>query len=196
MKNLILASTSVYRKRLLEKLEIPFVSHSPEVDEELLKIEFAGRTPADLALFLAQSKAQSLSKKFPNCWILGGDQVLCQDGKILGKPGTPEANEEQLRALSGKSHELITALAICKGERVLSHVDLTKIKVRTLTDRQIKNYVSLDQAWDCAGGYKIESRGLALVESLQTGDPSAIEGLPIIALVQMLKELNYEVFSE
>src|SRR5262249_43634713 len=133
--------------------------------------------------FLALKKAESLQEKYPNDWIVGCDQAAAVGKHLLGKPGTAEKAEKQLKALSGRWHSLVTSMAFVKvGEIPTVTTDITKIRLRELSTEDIKSYVALDNPVDCAGSYKIEKSGICLVETLKTKDPSAIEGLSVMAL--------------
>ncbi len=181
--NLILASTSIYRQKLLAKLGIPFVALKPICDEEHFKQIISD--PLSLALTLSQEKARSL--KDSHSVVIGGDQLISFQGDVLGKPLTREKNIEQLLSLSGKTHTLITAVTVLNPERELTFVDETQITFKTLTKEDVTTYVDFDNPMDCAGGYKFESRGITLVDQLKCKDPSAIEGLPLIELSKVLK---------
>lgn len=189
---LLLASTSIYRRDLLQKLGIPFVTAAPLIDEE--KEKDPRLAPRALAEHLAELKTRSLAN--PKHLVLGGDQLVSFEGKILGKPGTKKRAVEMLMAMSGKTHELITAICLLKHDgTLLKHVDHTIIRFKTLTPAQIERCVDRDNPVDCAGSYKMESFGIALVEELQTQDFTAIQGLPLIALSRMLKECGIEVLT-
>lgn len=199
LPELILASTSRYRVELLERLGLPFRSRSPECDEEALKATFsppsAPLLPRELATRLALAKAESLRASEPNAVILGGDQIALLDGgTILSKPGSAERACEQLEKLAGRSHELITAVAIVTPDgRALEHADITRLTMRKLTREAIERYVEADRPLDCAGSYAIERRGIVLFERLECADPTAITGLPLMAVTAMLASLGYAI---
>lgn len=180
---LILASTSPYRRELLQRLAIPFETAKPLIDEE--KEKDPRLSPLQLAEHLALLKAKSLLAA--DAVVLGGDQLVSFEGRILGKPGTAENAFQQLRSMSGKTHELVTAICLVRGTEMQKHTDLTRIRFKTLSDEQIRRVVALDNPLDCAGAYKIEAHGIALVENIETTDFTAIQGLPLIALSRMLK---------
>ena len=191
--DLILASTSPYRRELLERLGIPFRCVAPLVDEEKLKADMAGATPQELAEALASLKAFSVAQVEPDAVVIGGDQLVFFEGSILGKPGTVERAIEQLRAMSGRSHELITAVqVICSGQ-FFPHTDVTTLRLRRLTLDEIRRYVGADRPLDCAGSYKLESRGIALFERIDSDDHSAIVGLPLIGLTTILRSLGFMI---
>lgn len=189
---LVLASTSRHRAALLERLGLPFTAVAPACDEEALK---DARLPIDhLALKLAQAKARSLAELHPGAFVIGGDQIAELDGQALGKPHTREAAIEQLRRLEGRSHRLWTALVLRAPDGdEQAHIDLHTITLRHLREDEVARYVDADQPLDCAGSYKIESRGIALVERLDGADFTAITGLPLIALTTMLRARGFSV---
>ena len=163
----------------------------PICDESLSK---AGEPdPIRLAERLAHAKAASLIDASPGATIIGGDQVVSLEGQVLGKPLTAERAIEQLLSLAGQTHELITALAVIKGDRVFRHTDVTRMHMRRLSRAEIERYVANERPLDCAGSYKIESQGIALFERIESEDQTAITGLPLIALVSILTELGLEI---
>jgi septum formation protein len=184
---LILASSSIYRQKLLARLNIPFSVEPSKVDEDQYKAD----SPSKLSEALAIAKAEAVALKFPQDLIIGSDQLAECEGVILGKPHTKIKHEEQLRFLSGKTHSLHTAVCLIGPKIKKSWVHETKISFRKLTDTEIKNYVNLEEALDCSGGYKIESFGISLMSKIETTDPTAIEGLPLLRLHEELK--NYSL---
>ena len=188
---LVLASTSVYRRALLERLGVPFRWRAPLCDEESLKSERSD--PRTLAETLAHAKAASLVEAEVDAAIIGCDQVVSFQGQVFGKPGSIARAVEQLTAMAGQTHELITALVVIHGERVFRHTDVTSLRMRRLSREAIERYVAADQPLDCAGAYKLESRGIALFEKIESDDHTAVTGLPLIALVTILRELGYEI---
>jgi len=190
--DIILASTSPYRAELLKRAGIPFRAHRPLIDEESLKTP--SLTARELCRHLARAKAESLSEAFPSSIIVGCDQLVHFNGAVLGKPGSRERAIDQLLALQGKQHELLTALCVL-GVRSspIEHLDITRIQLRKLDRESITNYVDFDQPFVCAGSYKIESGGIRLIENLDCADFTAIVGLPIIALVSALRQLGIKV---
>lgn len=179
---LILASTSIYRQRLLERAGLTFQAHAPLVHEDSLKSS-APKDAQGLTSYLAQKKAESLLDRFPKQWIIGCDQVAALDEQILGKPGSRDRAIAQLESMSGRWHQLVTSVAIVKeGEKPTVLTDVTKILMKDLGRADLEAYVDKDHPLDCAGSYKFEKAGIGLIEKLQTADPTAIEGLPMIAL--------------
>lgn len=191
--NLILASTSPYRRALLERLGLPFGCLRPAVDEEALKASLGSIEPPRLATRLAEAKATSLAASHPSATLIGSDQLVAFEGRVLGKPGDAARAEAQLAELRGSTHELITALAVWKAGRLWTHLDIARMRMRALTSNEIARYVAADNPIDCAGAYKLESRGIALFELIDARDHSAITGLPLIALTSILRDLGYPV---
>jgi septum formation protein len=191
MTPLVLASTSPYRKELLEKLGLPFQAQAPNCDEEAYKARL--RDPVELATTLARLKAESLATS-ENC-VIGGDQVAALGNEILGKPGSFEKACEQLAKMQGRAHRLITALHVIHKGAHHPILDITEIHMRALDRQQIESYVRRDQPFDCAGSYKIEKSGLVLVQQLKTEDFSSIQGVPLIALTNLLAKLGYRILS-
>lgn len=188
---LILASTSVYRRALLERLGVPFRWRAPLCDEEALKSEEVD--PRTLAETLAHAKAASLAVSERAATVIGCDQLVSFQGQVFGKPGSVDAAVDQLRAMAGQSHELVTSLAVIQGEQFFRHTDVTRLWMRRLSQAAIERYVAADQPLDCAGSYKLESRGILLFEKIESDDHTAITGLPLMALVTILRELGYEI---
>jgi septum formation protein len=179
---LILASTSPYRRELLSRLRIPFDTEPPHVDET----PQPGETPAALALRLSVEKARAVSTRHPGAIVIGSDQVATMDGTAIGKPGGFERAQQQLRALSGQEVEFHSALAVTDGLRVV-HADIvTRCRFRTLSASAIDAYLRAETPYDTAGSAKAESLGIALMENMQSDDPTAIIGLPLITLTGML----------
>ena len=181
---LILASGSKYRAELLSRLHLPFVGMAPELDESTL----AGETGRQLAQRLAFAKAQTLSERFPERWVIGSDQAAECDGRILGKPGTRERAIEQLGFLSGKSVEFLTAVALVSGSKHFTALDITTVQFRTLTNVEIEHYVEIEPAFDCTGSFKCEGYGISLFESIRSDDPTGLIGLPLIAVRRLLAQ--------
>lgn len=189
--NLVLASTSRYRRELLERLNLPFRALAPQVDEDQFKND--GLEPSTIASLLAVAKAESLITLAPEAAIIGSDQVVDFNGELLGKPGTVRDAMDQLSRLSGRQHRLITAVAVWHDHRTRLHIDVTTLQMRSLTSSAIERYVAADLPVDCAGSYKIESLGISLFESIEASDQTAITGLPLLRLVSMLNECGMEV---
>jgi septum formation protein len=191
MSDLVLASTSRYRQELLKRLGLPFRCHVPLVHEDELKIGDWG--PKELAEHLALAKARSLCEIEPAATIIGSDQLVSFEGRIYGKPGSPERAAEQLEAMAGLAHQLITAVAVWHAGQVFMHTDTTTMQMRTLSRAEIERYVEADRPIDCAGSYKLEERGITLFERVETHDYTAILGLPLIALTTLLRRLGYPI---
>lgn len=193
MPALVLASTSPYRKKLLARLCLPFEVAAPACDEDALKAELA-LAPEELCLALARAKAESLRARYPEAVILGGDQLVELDGDVLGKPGTAERALQQLVQLRGRSHRLLTAMVLRgPGDASFEHLDVHVLHMAMLSHDALARYVARDQPLDCAGSYKIEAHGVALLERVVGDDPSAIEGLPLMALARALRQLGFAV---
>jgi septum formation protein len=191
MPDLVLASTSRYRRALLERLGVPFRCRPPLLDEDDLKGD--ADEPRALAERLARAKAASLAELEPHAIVIGGDQVLEFEGRVFGKPGSVERAVEQLLALAGRPHHLITALAVRHRGETIVHVDVTTMHMRPLPRTAIERYVAADRPIDCAGSYKLEERGIVLFERIDSGDQTAITGLPLIALTTILRRLGVEI---
>jgi septum formation protein len=194
--SLILASTSKYRRELIARLKIDFETLRPLVDEDSLKAQWSSEklSPQELAEHLSQAKAESLIEQRPASWIVGSDQLVDLEGEILGKAPDFESACAQLQKLSGRTHRLITALALAKkGEKTEIFTDITTLRFRVLTREEIENYVRIEEPYDCAGTYKIEGLGIRLLESLETKDPTAIVGLPLITLSKQLQARGYSL---
>jgi septum formation protein len=192
-RDLVLASTSPYRHALLERLGLPFRCVAPRVDEEALKAERAGEAPEALAGRLALAKAASVADAFPDATVIGSDQLVALDGEVLGKPGTADRAVAQLLRLAGRPHRLITAVAVLDRGRVVSHMDVTTLHMRSLTAAELARVVAADSPLDCAGGYKLEARGITLFEWIDSADHTAIVGLPLIALTTILRDIGFAV---
>jgi septum formation protein len=191
MPELVLASTSPYRRALLERLGLPFRWRAPGVNEEdwkSLTLE-----PRALAERLATAKAESLERDEPGAAIIGGDQLVAFAGRVFGKPGTFENAVNQLTAMAGRSHDLITSLAVRHEGRTILHTDRTTLQMRPLTRAEIERYIAADRPMDCAGSYKIEERGIVLFERIDSADHTAISGLPLIALATILRSLGFAI---
>jgi 7-methyl-GTP pyrophosphatase len=190
---LILASSSPYRRALLERLGVSFGWEAPVDHEEMLKQLLTSSPPRELAIQLSVAKAQSVAKRHPASVVLGGDQLVVLRGLILGKPGDLQSAREQLQLLSGSTHELHTAFAIAHGDKIKSHVNIARMSMRRLSSQEIDRYVESENPVDCAGSYKFELRGIALFDRIACSDHSAISGLPLIRLSRMLRAFGYQV---
>ena len=182
---LILGSTSRYRRELLERLHLPFEVLSPQVDETPLP----GEAPAALALRLALAKAHAVATLRPDAVVIGSDQVADLDGHPLGKPGTHEGAVAQLRQLSGRQAVFQTAVAVVYQRSGFAEVMLAPVTVRfrALSDAEIEHYLRTDQPYDCAGSAKSEALGIALLDTIECDDPTALIGLPLIRTSQLLR---------
>lgn len=182
---LILASGSPYRAALLTRLAVEFSTEVPGVDETAI----AGEQPHERALRLARAKAAAVSLHAPESWILASDQVAVCAGLIHDKPGDAPRCRDQLRASSGQAVEFHTAVALLRGypHTLHEHVDFTVVRFRTLGEREIARYVEIDRPFDCAGGFRSEGLGATLMQSVETQDPAAIIGLPLIWVAQALR---------
>jgi septum formation protein len=191
MRPLILASTSPYRRELLERLRVPFSVVSPQVDEEPTRDE----TPRQTALRLAQAKARAVAEHHPQAVVIGSDQVANLEGHPIGKPGTHERAVEQLRAMRGKSVVFHTALAVQCVAAGHAAADIADVRVtfRVLDDIAIERYLRLEQPYDCAGSAKSEALGIALLERIDSDDPTALVGLPLIRTARMLRAAGIDV---
>ena len=184
-RTLILGSTSAYRRELLSRLRIPFSVASPEVDEAAL----AEETPAAMATRLALAKARAVAHRFPQAVVIGSDQVADLDGLALGKPGNFERATAQLQQMRGKTVVFQTALAVVCLETGFEQHDLASVRVqfRDLSDAEITHYLLAETPYDCAGSAKSEGLGIALLESIDNDDPTALVGLPLIRTCKLLR---------
>jgi septum formation protein len=184
---LILASTSRYRRELLERLRLPFDVVRPEVDET----PHAGESPAALARRLAAAKAAAVAGP-SDAWVIGSDQVACLDGAPLGKPGSMEGAVDQLHRMSGHAVEFLTAVCVAhRSGHAYQALDTTTVRFRTLDDAAIARYVEAEQPLDCAGSFKSEGLGIALFDAIETVDPTALIGLPLIATARLLRQAGF-----
>ncbi|ODC02987.1 septum formation protein Maf [Terasakiispira papahanaumokuakeensis] len=206
MRPLILASGSIYRQQLLQKLRLPFVTASPDIDETPL----ANETPSALVKRLAWHKAAAVAEQHPDALVIGSDQVCIADDSpqdpanpmvkkvdeknatILGKPGTPERAVAQLMALNGRRITLLTGLCLFDSASLEAHtiVEPFTVHFRTLSRAEIEHYVALEQPLDCAGSFKAEGLGITLFERLEGDDPNTLIGLPLIRLTQLLQKMG------
>jgi len=183
---LVLASTSTYRRELLTRLQLEFETFAPEVDEAPLN----GELPEATAIRLAQAKARAGAALYPAAVIIGSDQVAALNGVRLGKPGSRERAQEQLERASGQCVVFHTAVAVLQAQtgRMRDCLVPTRVRFRALTPSQISAYLDREQPYDCAGSAKSEGLGIALLEQIQGDDPTALIGLPLIALVSLLND--------
>lgn len=194
-KQIILASTSEYRKTLLEKTGLSFSCQKPDYEEESVKNDLRSNwaSSKEIAETLALGKALSLQSQ--NSIVIAGDQLAHIDNHILGKPGSYGKAFDQLSQLNGKTHELVTATVILWGNEILKNTNVTLLKMKSLSSQEIKRYLKLDEPFDCSGSYKIESFGISLFEKIETDDFTAIQGLPLIWLTNTFKGKGYELFK-
>jgi len=188
---IILASSSPYRKMLLQRLPLDFTVLSPSIDETPLPDE----RPASLVSRLAREKARAVSGQHPDALVIGSDQVALFQDRIIGKPGSVHKAVEQLQQFSGQSVRFLTAVAVncsASGFFSCSTID-TEVCFRVLDDAEIKRYVATDNPLDCAGGFKSEAAGSALLTHMKSDDPAAIIGLPLISLSAMLREAGFRI---
>lgn len=185
---IILASTSRYRRDLLSRLGLPFESVAPEVDET----PGTDESPEHLCARLSAAKAENIALRFPQALVIGSDQVAELDGRALGKPGNRERARAQLAAASGKSVRFHTGVCIWRAAsaRQAMHIDVTEVRFRSLSGTMIENYLDREPAWDCAGGFKCEGLGISLFEAIRCDDPTALIGLPLIAVARLLAEFD------
>ena len=188
---LILASTSAYRRELLARLGLPFEALAPGVHEA----HVPGESPADRALRLALEKADAVARTHPQAIVIGADQVAACAGELLDKPGDAARCREQLAMLNGRTALFYTACAVRgnNGTVHLAHVDTTTVVFRTLTAEEIGRYVAREQPFDCAGGFRAEALGISLFECMESRDPTALIGLPLIWLAGALREAGFPV---
>jgi 7-methyl-GTP pyrophosphatase len=189
MNPLILASTSPYRRTLLERFGLPFEAVRPRVAEEYV----AGESPSDRALRLAVAKAEEAATRHPGAVVIGSDQVAAAGHKVLDKPGDAANCRSQLTALSGTDARFYTGCAVIgpAGSVRLVHVDTTTVFFRALSAKEIERYVEREKPFDCAGGFKVEALGISLFESIESKDPTALVGLPLIWLACALRRAGY-----
>lgn len=189
MPELILASTSAYRRALLERLGLPFMALPPQTSEDIV----TGELPPDRALRLAIAKAHAIASRRPDAVVIGSDQVAAVGSKILEKPGNAARCRAQLAAASGSSARFHTACAVIArqaGIRMV-HIDTTTVIFRSLGEQEIERYVEREQPLDCAGGFRAEALGISLFESIESQDPTALIGLPLIWLAGALRRAGF-----
>lgn len=194
---LILASTSIYRRELLQRLRLPFTTHKPEVDETPLP----GETPVALAGRLALAKAQAVANLHPDAVVIGSDQVADLHGQPLGKPHTHAKAVQQLQAMRGQTVVFHTALAVVHQARGLAIGDMAQVKVTFrqvgdgMSDAEIEAYLQAEQPYDCAGSAKSEGLGIALLQCIDNDDPTALIGLPLIRTCNLLRQAGIAVLG-
>ena len=190
---LVLASTSRYRRELLARLRLPFEVRAPEVDET----PQPGETPAALSERLALAKARAVAAAHPQAIVIGSDQVAELDGQPIGKPGHHEAAVEKLRAMRGRSVVFHTAVAVLRhdtGFEAVRRVPVT-VRVRSLSEVEIETYLRLEQPYDCAGSAKCETLGITLLDAIESDDPTALVGLPLIVTSALLRAAGLDALA-
>jgi len=187
----VLGSTSPYRRELLSRLRLRFEVAAPEVDETALP----GEAPAALARRLALAKARAVAVRYPEAAVIGSDQVADLDGQALGKPGSHERAVEQLRRMRARTVIFHTALAVICAARGFEQADLAPVRVtfRSYGDDEIEAYLRAEQPYDCAGSARSEGLGIALLEAIDSDDPSALVGLPLIRTARMLRAAGVKI---
>ena len=187
---LILASTSVYRQELLRRLQLPFDVVAPDVDESPRPAE----TPISMASRLALAKARSVAARQPRAVVIGSDQVAELDGVALGKPGHHDAAVQQLRAMRGRQVVFHTAVAVVCANSSFEASAVARVSVtfRPLSDREIEHYLRIDRPYDCAGSAKVEALGIALLDAVDSDDPTALIGLPLIRTCALLRQAGID----
>jgi len=192
-RRIVLASTSRYRRALLERLGMPFECADPQANEAALP----GEAPAATALRLAEAKARAVALRSPDALIIGSDQVASCDGALLDKPGTHDNAVRQLTAMSGRTASFDTAVVVLdtRSGKLGARVVPCRVTFRCLSPGQIESYLRLEQPYDCAGSAKAEGLGIALIARIETGDPTSLIGLPLIALTELLSEAGLSVLG-
>jgi septum formation protein len=192
-RRLILGSTSRYRSELLARLRYPFETAAPQVDERVR----AGESPRDMACRLAREKAHAVATSFPDAVVIGSDQVADLNGEPLGKPGTHERATVQLRQMRGQLVQFHTAVAVVclAGEYEDALLSSVNVHFRELSNDEIEHYLRLEQPYDCAGSAKSEALGIALVRSIESDDPTALIGLPLIHTCTLLRAAGIDLLS-
>ncbi|MGA2549841.1 MAG: Maf family nucleotide pyrophosphatase [Burkholderiaceae bacterium] len=191
--SVILASSSVYRRELLARLGLPFEWQTPEVDETALP----GESARDTAIRLARQKAQAVASQHADALVIGSDQVASWRGQHIGKPGNHARALAQLEQFQGETVRFYSAVCIIdtREGRILEDVAEVTVRFRQLTPAELENYLQREQPYDCAGSAKSESLGIALLEKIESDDPTALVGLPLIRVATMLRTLNYPLLS-
>jgi len=191
---LVLASSSTYRKELLSRLQLPFEVAVPAIDETPLP----GETPSATALRLARDKAAAVAANMPGAIVIGSDQVATLDNEQIGKPGNHANALAQLQKMRGREVIFHTALCVWDGRNNTAQVEdiQTVVKFRDLPDAELDAYLRIEQPYDCAGSAKNEALGIAILERIDSSDPTALTGLPLIALTGMLRNLGVSFFNQ
>ena len=194
---IILASSSVYRKELLARLHLPFIAVAPDINESPMESE----SPEQTAMRLAKEKAEAIALRYPDSIVIGSDQVATLDGKQIGKPGNHARALEQLQTMRGQTVIFHTALCVLSNlaqhqkQSIQIQNCQTVVRFRNLSDTELDAYLQIEKPYDCAGSAKNEGLGIALLEQIQNDDPTALTGLPLIALTSMLRNLDVSFFK-
>ncbi|MBC7604794.1 MAG: septum formation inhibitor Maf [Ramlibacter sp.] len=190
-RSLVLGSSSPYRRELLSRLKLPFEVAVPDLDETPLE----GESPRNLSLRLALAKARAVAKRYPHAVVIGSDQVADLAGDPIGKPGTHERAVAQLQRMRGQTVVFHTAIAVVCSETGFEQLDVApvNVKFRDLTDEEIESYLRAEPAYDCAGSARSEALGIALLDAIDSDDPTALVGLPLIRTCRMLRAAGIEV---
>lgn len=191
LPQIILASTSSARRALLDSLRIPYRAEPPLVDEEVPP----GTSVPDAVAMLAKRKAEAVQRRHPDAWIIGCDQLVSLDGEALGKPVDRAAAHAQLRRMAGRSHEIVTGLCLIGSQMSHAHVEVTKMTLFPISEEELGRYLDLDEWKGCAGSYRVEGAGQALFQKIE-GDRTNVQGLPITALVHMLRSAGWTFFGD
>ena len=194
MSSLILASSSVYKKMLMERLQIEFKCQAPAIDESQHKNEL----PSEMAVRLAEQKALAIARKFPNAIVIGADQVGELEGQVLGKPHNYQSAVAQLRAQSGRTSKFHCGISVVQqltNNKIIkrTRINTTEVSFRDLQQQQIEHYLRSDQPYDCAGSFKAEGLGISLFTAVKSNDPSSLVGLPLIELCSILAEFGVHI---
>lgn len=196
---IVLASGSAYRKELLCRLGIPFSVSPPDISEEKIKASLLalGNSPEKIAETISFEKGQHIAKLHSEALVISGDQLVAFENQLLGKPGTAENARSQLALLNGKTHRLITAVTLFPSQASVpvKYTQISHLKMKSLSPRELEHYVSLDNPVDCAGSYKIENHGISLFETIDCDDFTAIQGIPLLWLSNYLKRSGHEFFT-
>jgi len=191
LPKLILASTSPYRKELIEQLNVPFTCESPDIDEK--SDQYNHLSAVELSQILAFAKADDIYNKNQDSFVIGGDQVLAFKNEIFGKPGTEEKAIEQLLKLNSNTHQLVTSICILGPATKIEFTNIARMTMKKLTKSQIESYIKKDQPLNCCGSYKLESLGKDLFEKIECDDQSAIIGVPLIQLGKELAKIGFSI---
>ena len=191
---LILGSSSPYRRELLQRLRLPFTVVSPRIDE----IPLAGETPPETALRLAVAKARHIAQTHPNAFIIGADQVATVNGEQIGKAGGFDKALAQLQAMRGQTVLFHSALCLydARNDSVDARDIITRATFRDLPDDELSAYLRIEQPYDCAGSAKVEALGITILEKVESDDPTALIGLPLIALTDMLRKAGVDLYGD